>query len=157
MAEVGRGPEHGHVAAAVAESHALGGDRHRRRATDPREPRQHPVVVDREVVRDAAERRGAGRLDPARKDDQEAGAERRELVHDVLPCPFAERGERDHGCNPDRDTGHRERRAQPVAPERTRRETEQVEEPHPPSLPVESSKSKVERATLAGSPDRKIG
>ena len=90
----------------------------------------------REVVGHPAERGGAGGLDLARQHDQEVAAERRELVHHVAPRALAERGERDHRGDPDRDAGDRQSRPQAVAAKRPGGEPHEVEQPHVTSARV---------------------
>jgi len=75
LGELCRGAEHRQGARALAGPHLLAADRQRRRASHAGDPGDGAVVLEREVVDDAAERRHPGRLDLAGQDDDQVGAE----------------------------------------------------------------------------------
>ena len=99
-----------------------------------RAARDRERVVERELARRLADEQpldaAAGGLGAARQDDQELGAERRELPRDVAARAFADGRQQHDRRDADRDREQHHRRAQRVAPQRLQRHARDVERFH---------------------------
>ena len=88
-------------------------------------------VLEREVVGHADRaREEPGGLVAAGEDDDEVGADRRELLGDVAARAFAERGEEDHRPDADRHADQAEHGAQPVAEQGAQGEEDEIVDAH---------------------------